>query len=132
MNANTQVVVKQDGAIEQSRSALDWGKTVIPPADVYETEDAYVVMLDMPGAGKDAIRVVVNRGVLTVEAPGGLHRRAEASLIHREIPEGTYHRSFTIGQGIDAAKIDAAYEDGVLGIRLFKADEAKEKTITVR
>jgi len=103
---------------------------VTPRADVYETQEAYVIRLDMPGSRKEAVSLTLEGDILQVSADvdrydGGL------TILHRELRTTGYHRVFTLGEGIDRDKVDALFDEGVLTVKLFKTPEAKPRTITI-
>lgn len=132
MEKTSDALVKRGGA--EGRSPLDENKELIvtPPADIYETDEAYVVLLDMPGAAKDSITLTMEDGALQVKAPATGHHGPTAALLYREISGGTYRRVFAIGGGVDAERVDAAYEDGVLAVKLYKSEKAKPKQIAIK
>lgn len=102
-----------------------------PNADIYETAEAYVVSLEMPGAVKDSIALTIENDVLEVQAEVGPHHREGDTVLHRELRSTGYHRVFTLGRGIDRNTVDAVFEDGVLTVKLFKTPETAAKTITI-
>ncbi len=104
---------------------------VTPNADIYETPEAYVVTLELPGARKDAIALTLEDDVLEVHAEvGPLHRGGEL-VLHRELRNTAYHRVFALGKGIDRNTVDAVFEDGVLTVKLFKAADTTPTTIPI-
>ena len=102
-----------------------------PVADIYETHDAFVVALDLPGAAKESIQVMVERGQLAVR--GRVHPRPVSTvrMVHREIGWNAYERSFKLGPGIDESQITAEFSDGVLTITLPKTEESKARQIRI-
>lgn len=102
-----------------------------PPADIYETPEAFVVSLDMPGARKEAVTLTLQRNALEVHADVEGHHDKSSTVLHRELRTTAYHRVFTLGEGIDRNTVDAVFENGVLTVKLFKASESKPKTITI-
>lgn len=103
-----------------------------PLADIYETKDNLILLLEMPGVDSDAISVTLEKRVLTVVG----HRGAEAlpgySLSHAEYRGGDYERSFTLAETIDSEGIDAVMKDGVLRLTLPKSKPAPTRTISVK
>lgn len=104
---------------------------VRPEADIFETPEAFVVMLEMPGARKESIALAIQNGTMTVQAHVPPHHAEEASLLLREIAAPGYYRAFTIGDGVDVNNVDAHFDLGVLTVKLFKSELAKPRTITV-
>jgi HSP20 family protein len=103
----------------------------VPGADVYETADAYMVMLDLPGARKETISLVLQEGELRMKADSPVTAPEEGTLIRNELPPGGYARAFALGEGIDLSNVDARFENGVLTVKLFKTGEHKPREITI-
>ena len=103
----------------------------VPRADVYETSDAIVVVMDMPGLERDQIDVSLERNVLTVNGYHDMEDPEGYSLVFSEYGVGDYERSFRIPAQIDRDHIRATYKNGVLRLTLPKAEEAKKRTIEV-
>lgn len=103
---------------------------VTPRADVYETQEAYVIRLDLPGARKEAVNLTLEGDVLQVSADVD-HHADGLTILHHELRTTGYHRVFTLGEGIDRDHVDALFEEGVLTVKLFKTPEAKPRTITI-
>ena len=102
-----------------------------PAADIYETPDAYVVMMDMPGALKESINVTIQEGTLAVKGHSAPTHHDEGAVLVRELRPVRYERSFTIGEGVDRNNVDARYEEGVLTVKLLKHESVKPREITV-
>jgi len=122
--------VRPDGGVPMVRP--ETRRRVTPAVDVYETADSYVLMVDLPGAPKEAINLTLEAGTLTVRAEPEPYHTPEARLIFRELATPVYERSFTIGDGVDQAAVDARFEDGVLTVKLFKKEERKPREIAIR
>ena len=102
----------------------------LPHVDVFESKDELLVVADMPGVDKDAIRLHLERGKLSVEA-----RREEAkegNLLAAEFRAVDFRRTFLVPQGIDSEKISAEYDHGVLRVHLPKAAALKPRQIQIR
>lgn len=106
--------------------------TVTPPADIYETDDAYVLLLDIPGATKESISVSLDKMTLTIRGTVDTTRDEHAKVLYNEIRGGIYQRVFNLTDGVDRDRVEASYSDGVLTIKLLKKEEVKPKTIQVR
>lgn len=110
------------------------GVTFRPAADIAETDNAFTVRLDIPGASPEGIDVRVSGNELAISAkvaprfPAG----KSAVALHREYGVGDFARSFRLGEGIDASNINASYEHGVLTLTLPKSDRVKARKIDVR
>jgi HSP20 family protein len=104
---------------------------VMPMADIYETPDAFVLSLDMPGASKEAISLRLEKGLLHVSAPFRRLHGTEAEILRREIRATGYRRAFTLGEGIDGSNVQATFEKGVLTVKLYKSAEMKPREIQI-
>ncbi|NPV00335.1 MAG: Hsp20/alpha crystallin family protein [Brevinematales bacterium] len=105
--------------------------TLIPPVDVFETGDKYILVLDMPGTTKEGIEVTAENDTLTIK--GSVQELSEEwTPLSTEFRLGDYKRDFTIGSKIDHEKIDAKYDNGVLTIELTKSEHAKPRRIDVK
>ncbi len=124
-------VKKQEASMEESERTREC-QCFVPRADIYETEDDIVVLLDMPGIEKDEIDVSLEKNTLTVNGYVKIEAPEGYSLALNEYRLGDYERSFRISNQIDREGIEAEYNDGVLRLTLPKAEEAKERKIPVK
>ncbi len=109
-----------------------WSYGLAPAADVVETEAEYKVLLDLPGIDPAAIQLRVEKDTLSVQVDRKQPQPAAGETVHRsERSFGTYARSFTLPRAVDATRVEATYEHGVLAVKLPKREEAKARTIQV-
>lgn len=101
------------------RSRLQGPSRLIPPMDVIEAEDAYVIVLDLPGIDADAVRVLVENGMLIVRGTKAPSEEG-GRLVRRERQYGDFLRMFALPSDADVAGASAHLEDGVLRIRLSR------------
>lgn len=103
-----------------------------PAVDVEETQSQYLFAFDLPGVKKEDVKIELNANQLLVT---GARKPAYASDDARphftERPHGEFQRAFTLPNGIDNAKVEAAFEDGVLRITVPKAENAKPRRIPI-
>jgi HSP20 family protein len=107
-------------------------RVFLPTADIYETQDALTVILEMPGVEKGNVDVRVEEGVLRVQGRLDVAKYQGLQPLYIEYNVGHYSRSFQLSSKIDQSKIEAALKDGVLSLSLPKVEEAKPRTIDVR
>ena len=91
--------------------------------DVRETEDSYLVDIDLPGFKKDEVKVELKDGYLTVNAAKGLDKDEQdkkGRYIRQERYAGTMSRSFYVGEGVKPEDLRAKYEDGILQVTVPK------------
>jgi HSP20 family protein len=101
-----------------------------PLVDVHETDDEYLVKVDVPGVKADDVNVEVNENVLSIWGTrGGADEMGQAQLVER--PYGSFVRTLTLPQGVKSDSIEAGYQDGVLELRIPKPAEQKPKKITI-
>jgi HSP20 family protein len=104
-----------------------------PAVDITERKDAYLVAAELPGVGTDDVEITFQDGLLTIQ--GERHTAADApgEKVHRsERRYGAFRRSITLPSHVQADKIEASAQDGVLMILVPKAQEAHAKRIQVR
>jgi len=104
----------------------------LPATDVYETPDAYVLMIDIPGVAKGDVAVRIENGELLIRADMAPLHAADAAVLHREHVADGYDRVFSLGSDIDTGTIDAQLENGVLTIKLLKSERVKAREISIR
>jgi HSP20 family protein len=102
-------------------------RTMAPPCDVYENSDEFLVVAEVPGVEEKDVDLRLDRTQLTIEAvrsPAGAQREGSLQL--------RYARVFEVPDTIDAAKISAKLQDGVLSVHLPKAPQARVRRISVK
>jgi len=105
-------------------------KYIRPAVNIIETEEGLVLTADIPGASKDALDVNVEKGILTISAPA--QHTMPGTSIYREFELANYYRQFTIPEILDHEKAHADYANGILTLRVPKAEVAKPKRIAVQ
>jgi len=105
-----------------------------PPAvDISETKDAYLVAVELPGVKADELEITFEDGLLTIQGERHSASYADGEKAHRvERRYGAFRRSITLPSHVEADKIEASAQDGVLQVLVPKAEEAQAKHITVR
>jgi len=106
--------------------------TWYPAADIYETQEEYVFKLEVPGLEKEDIKIELNSGTLSIAGERKEEKDVKKEDYHRvESYSGKFCRSFTLPRNIDSKKINATIKNGILELRVPKADEAKPKSIPI-
>ena len=103
---------------------------IAPPASVIEAGDGYTLEIEMPGVTKDGLDISVENNELTIIGRRSLPR-VEGTLIHRESRPENYRRTFESDPSIDADRISAKVEQGLVTLTLPKAEHVKPRKITV-
>jgi HSP20 family protein len=103
-----------------------------PNVDILERESELLVLADTPGAIADAIDIRYEDGVLTIHGRVPSRSPEGRRLLLQEYGVGDFHRSFRLGDRIDASGISAEYVEGVLTVHLPKVEAARPRRIEVR
>ena len=108
------------------------GRFYVPQTDVYETEDALTVVMEMPGVAREALEIELKDDVLRVKARIDPSKYEGMEPVYTEYNVGHWARSFALSDRVDRERIGAQLEDGVLTLTLPKAAEARPRRIEVR
>jgi HSP20 family protein len=106
-----------------------------PAVNICETNDNYELEFNVPGRKKEDFKITVDKNILTVSFEKTEEQKEEKKqFIKREFITQSFKRSFTLDEKIDAEKIDAKYENGILMLTLPKKEELKvvPKEISVK
>ncbi len=126
MNANTRTTASETELDQENFGAL------LPPVDVFEDETGITLTADLPGVSKERLGVKVNGDNLLIEGDVSVPAPQEMELLYAEMLASSYRRSFTLSRELDASKIEANLKDGVLKLRIPKAEEAKPRRIEIK
>lgn len=103
-----------------------------PPVDIGETEDALIILAELPGVRQEDIELSVVDGTLTLRGERKLEREgAEEVLLRRERVAGPFVRHLLLPAAVDPARVTATYHGGVLRITVPKKEAAKPRTIAI-
>jgi len=111
-----------------SAATAEW----IPPADIAEYADHFILKLDVPGVNAQAIEVTLEHSVLTIS--GERQKEAAQADVQRTRLErafGRFHRRFTLPETVDAASVRATNNNGVLEVIIPKQPQAQPRRIEV-
>jgi HSP20 family protein len=111
-----------------SSATADW----IPPADIAEYKDRWVLKFDVPGVNTSAIDITLEQGVLTLSGErekDSADNEAERRRVER--PHGRFHRRFTLPDTVDTANVRATGRNGVLEVTIPKQAKAQPRRIEV-
>lgn len=101
------------------------------PMDLYRTGDHYVLDVDLPGIDPGSVDIDVDGSVLTIRAERTLGAPEGSQWLTRERQPGTFVRQLTLGDGLDAERITAGYDNGVLSVTIPVKESAKPRKIAV-
>ena len=102
------------------------------PMDMYELDGMYFLKFDLAGIDPDTIEITVEKQVLTVTVDRPAEDTEGANWLVRERPAGKHSRQLRLGATLDGANIDAAYDQGVLTVRIPVREEAKPHRVAVK
>jgi HSP20 family protein len=103
-----------------------------PAMDLVEADDHFVLKADLPGLTDDDVTIEVQDGTLTVSGERkSEHETREKGWYRLERSFGRFSRSLTLPEGVDADKIDASFDKGVLEVRIPKPEERKPRRISI-
>jgi HSP20 family protein len=110
-------------------SARRW----IPPMDLVETDDSYVLTADLPGLGQDDISLEFEGDVLTLsgERRSG-HEERKEGYYRLERAAGSFSRSLTLPEGVDPDAVKATFDKGVLEVRIPKPEQRRPKKVAIQ
>ncbi len=104
---------------------------IVPPADIYETENEYVIKADMPGVSRENLEITLEKDNL--EISGKVQESGnQDNLRYAEYRLHNYSRSFVVGDGINREGISASLENGVLTLTLPKSERVKPRKIEIK
>jgi HSP20 family molecular chaperone IbpA len=122
---NQNVTNKQGEATRQEAA-------VLPPVDVVEDATGITLLADLPGVPKDKLALRVEADTLTIEGDVGLSTPEGLQASHAEVQVPRYRRVFTLSKELDPEKIAAELSNGVLKLRIPKAEHAQPRKIQIR
>jgi HSP20 family protein len=117
------------GDVERPSTAGAWS----PALDVEEDEDSFTLHVEVPGVEPSDVEVSLEENVLTISGERRFYADREAEGFRRvERAFGRFHRAVRLPDRVDGGRVEARYANGLLTIRVPKAEEAKPRRIEVR
>jgi HSP20 family protein len=115
------------------RPAMAGGeRTWLPTVDVHETKDDIVLSFDIPGVSEKDVQLTITGDLLTLKGERRFDRESNENTYHRvERLYGKFERSVQLPMTVQTDKVKATYRDGVLEVKLAKADEVKPRQIKI-
>jgi HSP20 family protein len=132
MASTQELQVQKKRELENKEETTIPARVFLPASDIFEGENDLTVVLEMPGVEKNNVDIRVEDGVLNVEGRLDLTKYQGLKPLYTEYNIGHYSRSFRLSSKIDQNKIAAELKDGILTLKLPKAEEAKPRTIQVK
>src|SRR4051812_28509063 len=104
----------------------------VPAVDIYEDQNGITLKMEVPGVSEQDINISLENNTLTVSGERKFEKNEKEENFHRiERRYGSFTRSFSLPNTVDAEKVNAGYENGILSIQLGKKAEAKPKQIKI-
>jgi HSP20 family protein len=104
---------------------------LLPPVDVIEDANGITLYADLPGVSKERLNLQVDGETLTIEGELSLEMPQGMEATHAEVSLPRFRRVFTLSKELDTGKLQAELKQGVLKLRIQKAEHAKPRRITV-
>jgi HSP20 family protein len=104
----------------------------VMPMDGIRRKDEVVLRFDLPGIDPGSIEVTVDRGVLTVSARREEEFAEDEQVFVRERTMGTFTRRVYLSEHLDASAVEAAYDDGVLAVRIPVLEQARPRKVEIK
>lgn len=119
-------------AVAQTNEAARNQATLLPPVDVIEDADGITLYADLPGVPKDKLSLHVEAETLTIEGEVALSMPQGMESSHAEVALPRYRRVFTLSKELDSSKVSAELSQGVLKLRIPKAEHAQPRKIEIK
>lgn len=129
--AARELTVQQKREVERKQESTIPARMFLPVVDIFETDQALTVILEMPGVGKNDVDVKVENDVLTIEGHIDHSKYEGLRPLYTEYNVGNYARSFQLSSKIEQDGISAELKDGVMTLVLPKSEQAKPRKIAV-
>ena len=104
---------------------------ITPPVDVIEDATGITLYADLPGVPKDKLTLNIEADVLHIEGELSLNAPEGMQALHAEVGQPRYKRVFTLSKELDAEKVSAEFNHGVLKLHIPKAAQAQPRKINV-
>jgi HSP20 family molecular chaperone IbpA len=131
MSGSQELAVREKQELANKEEKTIPGRFYVPSADIYETEEALTVILEMPGVEKKDVNIALENDVLRVEGQIDFSKYQGMEPLYTEYNVGHYARGFTLSGKIDRENISAQLDDGVLTLNLPKVKEAMPRRIAI-
>jgi HSP20 family protein len=131
MSGAQELAVREKQELATKEEKTTPGRYYVPAADIFETDEALTVILEMPGVQKNNVNIGLENDILRVDGQIDFSNYKEMEPVYTEYNVGHYTRGFTLSNKIDQSKISAQLDSGVLTLTLPKAKDALPRRITL-
>ena len=129
MASQQELAVREKQELTTKEEKTVPGRFFVPYTDIYETDEALTLVMEMPGIDREHIDIALENGVLRVEGKIDFSKYQDLEPVYTEYNVGHYARSFSLSGKVDQERIGAQYKDGILTVTLPKAAEARPRRI---
>lgn len=116
------------GFVERIIPLEETGHDFAPACDIVESDDEFIIKLDLPGLSKKEINIALKEHVLTVKGERSEELDESEEFRRQERSTGVFSRSFALPENVNTAEVDAVFRKGVLTIRMPKSETLKDAT----
>jgi HSP20 family protein len=131
MAKEQELQVQQKREVQQKQESTIPSRQFMPVTDIFETDQALTLIVEMPGVKKENVDVQAENDVLTIQGRIDFSNYEGLQPVYTEYNVGDYARSFQLSSKVDQSKIKAQLRDGVMTLVLPKAEKAKPRKIAV-
>jgi HSP20 family protein len=129
--AQQEIRPQQKQEVEKKQESTVPTRAFVPVTDIFETDQALTVVLEMPGVSKDSLDISVENDVITISGQIDFAKYEGLQPLYTEYNIGNYSRSFQLSSKIEQEGIAAELKDGVMTLVLPKAEKAKPRRISL-
>ena len=131
MAAENELQVQGKREVAKKEESTSPTRSYLPETDIFETGDALVIVMEMPGVEKSNVDIGLENDVLTVAGRIDFSKYEKLMPVYSEYNIGDYRRQFTLSNRVDQERISAEVRDGVLTLKLPKAEASKARKIAI-
>ena len=131
MASPQEVQVQRKREVEKKQESTVPTRSYVPVTDIFETEAALVLVMEMPGVARENVSVTLENGILTITGAIDFAKYEGLIPVYTEYNVGNYARTFELSSDIDQDRIGAELKEGVVTLTLPKAAKAKARKIKV-
>lgn len=124
--------MSENTAVTKSSEASRNESALVPPTDVIEDASGITLYADLPGVPKNKLTLQVEADTLTIEGEVALDLPEGMESSHAEVNLPRYRRVFTLSRELDSSKVSAEFNQGVLKLRIPKAEHAQPRRIEIQ
>ena len=131
MAAGKDLEVQKKRPVQSQEESTAPVNMFVPTTDIFETDDALNVLVEMPGVEKGNVDISVKDRILTIDGRIDFKKYAGMQPVYTEYSIGNFDRRFSLSNKVDASNIRPEMHDGLLMLTIPKAEEAKAQRIEI-